>query len=123
MFYFYQYISRAVAGCSQKRTSIFSLVPYLVYDIVVIMYVFGNRTDNLSWLDKHHVETDKILKGKEGLLILHLYNCSINYGLWALVAENRQMSIESDKRGAWIMRRQRMDRKKLQGPVFIVYLD
>ena len=85
--------------------AISSLVPVLglLTLIVILCIVFGHRTDIYPWLDKHHVETDKILKGKSGFLNPTFYTIAsvLTIGLWAFIGRKmRQMSIESDQRGA-----------------------
>jgi hypothetical protein len=85
--------------------AISSLVPILglLTLIVILCIVLGNRTDIYPWLDKHHVETDKILKGKAGFLNPTFYTIAsiLTIGLWVFIGRKmRQMSIESDERGA-----------------------
>ena len=85
--------------------AISSLVPILgiLTLIVILCIVFGHRTDIYPWLDKHHVETDKILKGKAGFLNPTFYTIAsvLTIGLWVFIGRKmRQLSIESDQRGA-----------------------
>jgi len=85
--------------------AISSLVPImgLLTLIVILCIVFGHRIDIYPWLDKHHVETDKILKGKQGFLNPTFYTIAsvLSIGLWAYIGKKiREISVESDERGA-----------------------
>jgi hypothetical protein len=84
--------------------AISSLVPILglLTLIVILAIVFGNRTDIYPWLDKHHVETDEILKGKSGFLNPTFYTVAsiLTIGLWSFIGRKmRQMSLETDEKG------------------------
>ena len=85
--------------------AISSLVPILglLMLIIILSIVFGHRVDIYPWLDKQHVATDKILKGKEGFLNPTVYSIAsiLAIGLWAFIGRKmRQLSLESDEQGA-----------------------
>ncbi len=84
--------------------AISALVPILgIMTLVVILaIVFGHRTDIYPWLDKSHVEADKVLKGKSGFLNPTFFTVAsvLTIGLWSFIGRKmRQMSIESDNNG------------------------
>jgi len=84
--------------------AISSLVPVmgLITLVIILAIVFGNRIDIYPWLDKNHVETDKILKGKSGFLNPTFFTIAsiITIGLWAFIGKKmRDMSLETDDKG------------------------
>ncbi len=84
--------------------AISSLVPILgvITLVVILSIVFGHRSDIYPWLDRHHVEEDKILRGKSGFLNPAAYTIAsiLTIGLWWFIGSKmRQLSIESDQNG------------------------
>jgi hypothetical protein len=84
--------------------AISSLVPILgvITLVIILSIVFGHRTDIYPWLDREHVQADKVLKGKSGFLSPTTYTIAsiIVIGLWWFIGNKmRQLSIESDREG------------------------
>jgi len=84
--------------------AISSLVPILgvITLVIILSIVFGHRTDIYPWLDREHVQADKVLKGKAGFLSPTTYTIAsiIVIGLWWFIGNKmRQLSIESDREG------------------------
>jgi hypothetical protein len=85
--------------------AISSLVPILgvITLVVILSIVFGHRADIYPWLDRSHVEEDKILRGKAGFLSPASYIIAsvIVIGLWWFIGNKlRQLSISSDQQGS-----------------------
>ena len=85
--------------------AISSLVPVLglLTLIIILSIVLGHRSDIYPWLDKEHVQADKILKGKAGFLSPTAYTIAsiLAIGLWSFIGKKmRQFSLESDEQGA-----------------------
>ncbi len=81
--------------------AISSLVPILgvITLIVILSIVFGHRYDIYPWLNRAHVEEDKILRGKSGFLSPASYTIAsiLVIGLWWFIGRKlRQLSIDSD---------------------------
>ena len=84
--------------------AIASLVPVLgiICFIILMIIVWGGRTDIYHWLDKDAVAADKALSGKSGFLSPWFFTIwsAITIGLWSLLGRKiRTMSLETDKHG------------------------
>ncbi|MEO6327929.1 MAG: quinol:cytochrome C oxidoreductase [Ginsengibacter sp.] len=84
--------------------AISSLVPILgiITLIIILSIVFGHRYDIYPWLNRAHVEEDKILRGKAGFLSPATYSVAsiLVIGLWWFIGKKlRQLSIDSDLNG------------------------
>lgn len=84
--------------------AISSLVPVLgvITLLIILSIVFGHRYDIYPWLDRAHVETDKVLRGKSGFLSPTFYTAAslIVIGLWWFIGNKiRGLSTESDREG------------------------
>ncbi len=70
--------------------------------IIILIIVFGHRTDIYPWLDKEHVANDPILSGKSGFLNPAVYAIAsiLTIGLWAFVGKKlKDLSLASDELG------------------------
>ncbi|CAN5324023.1 hypothetical protein BH20BAC1_BH20BAC1_21300 [soil metagenome] len=70
--------------------------------IIILIIVFGHRTDIYPWLDKEHVANDPILSGKSGFLNPAVYAIAsiLTIGLWVFVGKKlKDLSLASDELG------------------------
>ena len=84
--------------------AISSLVPVLgvIFLIVIMSIVFGNRYDIYPWLDKTAVAGNKLLTGKKGFLNPTFYSIAsfLAIGLWWFIGKKmREFSLENDAEG------------------------
>ena len=91
----WQVAFRRVPEAISTLVPIFAILALLVF----LGIVFGHQTHVYHWLDKEHVETDKILKGKSAFLNPTFFFAwtVITLGVWTFVGRKmRQLSDKTD---------------------------
>ncbi len=94
----WQVALRRVADAISSVVPIMGILTF----IVLLIIIFGHRTDIYPWLDREHVANDKILSGKSGFLnpIVYIIASILAIGLWSFVSKKlRDLSLSSDEMG------------------------